>query len=188
VTDDANPDDVSLDEVVRRFVDAETALIDLRQHQTSLLDATQRFIATDAQLTDRTAGALAALEDARARLREQMESGAEIVQSTTELHASFAGTTTEVGLVLQTLRQIDPARMVRDLDELRRAGADNAAELREVRRLIVDLERIHGDLAAQHAKLTDAHADSLKRLKLLVPLSIVTLVVAVASVAVGLIR
>ena len=178
----------SLDTVVSRFISAEQALLDLRAEQARLLDATTRFISSDDEMRDRTATALEALEEARARLRQQILSGEEITKDTGDLHRSFAEAVAEIGQVLQTLRSIDPAAMSRDLAELRRDGADSASEVRELRRLSAELQRTHDQLTVSHAALVSAHNTSIQRLRLLIPVGVATLAAAIAAVIVGLVR
>jgi hypothetical protein len=181
-------DEATLDTVVKRFVSAEQALIDLRAQQAHLLEATSRFNATDDELRDRTGSALAALEDARTRLREQMEASATITKGTGDLHQSLTKAAKEVGLVLQTLRQIDPAAMSRDLGELRRATADNAAEVRELRRLVAEVQRNHDTLVTTHAALVATHADTARRIRLLLPVGMATLLISLTAVVIAIAR
>lgn len=185
MNDDTAP---SLDAVVSRFVSAEQALLDLRTEQSRLLDATTRFISSDDEMRGRTATALEALEEARARLRQQILSGEEITKDTGDLHRSLSEAVTEIGQVLQTLRSIDPAAMSRDLADLRRDGADNASEVRELRRLTAELQRTHDQLTISHAALVSEHNNSIQRLRLLVPVGLATLAAAIAAVVVGLVR
>ena len=185
MTDDDGP---VLDTVVGRFVSAEQALLDLRAEQARLLDATTRFISSDDEMRGRNATAVDALEEARARLRQQILSGEEITKDTGDLHRSLAEAVDEIGQVLQTLRSIDPAAMSRDLAELRRDGADNASEVRELRRLTAELQRTHDQLTVSHAALVSEHNTAIQRLRLLVPVGLATFAAAVAAVIIGLVR
>jgi hypothetical protein len=171
----------TLDEVIQRFVTAEQALVDLRSRQSDLIKAAERFREADTDLRNRTGSALSALEEARERLREQMKNGAEVAKDTRKLQGSFAETTREIGLVLETLRSIDPAEMSRGIGEIRRDAADNAAELRELRRLIFDLQRNQDSLAASQAELAKASAGSTRHLGRLLPVGIATLLASLTG-------
>ena len=75
--------------------------------------------------------------------------------------------------------------MTRDLAEIRRDGADNAAEVRELRRPVGDAQRNSTDNATELKELTrllaEEHSNTLKRLQMLVPASFAVLVTAVAA-------
>jgi len=188
MSDSSNVNDPNLEGVVKRFLSAEEALIDLRSQQQRLLDATTKYNAADADLRDRTNKALDALEDARARLRKQMESAEEISKDTSGLHRSLASATDEIGQVLQTLRQIDPAGMTRNIAELRRDGADQAVETREVRRLIAEVQRTHDQLVVGHTLLLGTHNDAVRRLRLLAPTTVAVLLVSVVALVLSVVR
>ena len=198
-----------LDQVIERFLTAERALIDLGSSQERLHEAVTVVQATGTELRERSTKAEAALEDARARLREQMLTSGELAKDTGELQRSLPEAASEIAEVLQTLRGIDPAAMTQDLAEIRRDGTDNAAEVRELRRLVGDLQRdgtanatelkeltrslselqrIHGELAISQAQLAEEHSGKLTRLQILVPVSFTTLVTAVAAVVISLVR
>lgn len=170
----------TIQDVVHRFVTAEQTLVDLQSERQRLLDATQRFIASDEDVRSRSSSALEALEEARARLREQYLASEGVTKTTGDLQTSTVEVLDEVGRVLETLREIDPAAMTRELSDLRRDSHDNAAEVRELRRLVAELQRSHDQIVQTHSSLVTTHEATGRRLRLLLPIGLITLLAAIS--------
>ena len=120
----------NLNEVVARFIAAEEAMTALRDRRVELQAAAERLLTAGDALENGTRTSVDALEAVRAELRAQLEADLECARQQAELDASVAQTASEMRLVLEQLRELDPAQLKTDLQELRRDGADNAAEVR----------------------------------------------------------
>jgi chromosome segregation ATPase len=136
-----------LTDVVGRFVAAESALDALRIRQTELRDATAQLRDAASDMGESTTRSVAALEDVRSDLRRRFEEEEARAVRQEAIDTEVAQVLAEMRLVLEQLRAIDPARVAHDLSEIRRDGADNASELREVRRLTDSVERAQGQIS-----------------------------------------
>lgn len=173
---DDRPDD--LNDVVFRFIAAEEALTALRDRRVELQAAAERLLTAGDALENGRRTSVDALEAVRAELRAQLEADLECARQQAELDASVAQAASEMRLVLEQLRELDPGRLKTDLQELRRDGADTAAEVRELRRLTNDMAReiqslgqLGAGLVSDHRtfesavqELSAAHAAGLERL------------------------
>lgn len=137
-----------LTDVVSRFIAAEGALDGLRVRQSELREAAAQLSEATTTMDQRTVSSVDALEAIRADLRRKLHEEHEYATRQAALDGDIADVLNEFELVLEQLRAIDPARLTRDLSEIRRDGADNASELREVRRLVDGIERGQGQMSA----------------------------------------
>ncbi|MFA5774602.1 MAG: hypothetical protein WC864_04395, partial [Ilumatobacteraceae bacterium] len=107
-------DQPSLENVILRFETAERSLVLLRDQLPQLLDATSKFVAADLEMRSRTTTAVNALEEIRARLREQIVSSDEVAKTTIDVYRSFTEVVDEFRQILLLLGSIDPAAMTKD--------------------------------------------------------------------------
>lgn len=136
-----------LTDVVGRFIAAEGALDALRIRHVELREAASQLYDASTEMDQRTGASVEALEAVRADLRRRLEDEHELADRQQAIDAAVAEVMAELRLVLEQLRAIDPARVAHDLSEIRRDGADNASELRELRRLTDSVERTQGQIS-----------------------------------------
>lgn len=174
-------DTSKLSQVITNFLSAEQALAELAGEQARLAAAASDFhkaagglAAAEKRSTERTRDSLSELEKLREQLRAHLEGSANWTQQSAETDQAIAAAAQKMKAVLDTLLEINPEAMSRDLAEMRRADADNASELREVRRLVADIER-----AARTLK--SGQLETQRGQQLLVRLQIATLVSAAVA-------
>ncbi|CAB4594878.1 MAG: hypothetical protein F2534_20410 [Actinobacteria bacterium] len=139
----------SLTDLVERFLRADEALEFVVDERARLAAASKELAQARTHMDVRTQSSVDALEQLRAQLRERMDAEADYAEAVQQHEGAVTELLHEVTALLTQLREIDPARFAREIDELRRDSADNASEVREVRRVIADLERHHAALVAE---------------------------------------
>jgi len=127
--------------VVDRFIRADEALESILDERARLSTAATELTTARTDMEQRTSTSVEALEQIRAELRLRMEQEARYTEGASRYEGTLSELLGEVSLTLQRLRSIDPEQFARDLTDLRRDGADNAAELREIRRTAGELQR-----------------------------------------------
>jgi hypothetical protein len=160
MTDTTNAE--QLTELVDRFIRADEALESILDERARLAKASAELAKARTDTEARTTTSLAALEQIRADLRFRLEQEVKFQEDAKQYEGALGSVLGEVSLTLQRLRSIDPEQFARDLAELRRDGADNAAELREVRRITGELQREQSTLRPAIDSAThriDSHLD-----------------------------
>lgn len=139
----SDPDDgtETLTELVERFLRADEALESVVDERARLAAAARDLAEARSDMAERTVTGIEALEALRTQLRERMSAEAEYAEAVSQHEGSLAELLAEVSSLLVQLRGIDPVQFARELGELRRDSADNAAEVREVRRALGEVER-----------------------------------------------
>jgi len=127
--------------IVQRFVAAEDALSSIAERREELRTATRELQETRASTSASTTSSMEALESVREDLRSRIQADERLAAARAELDVETGDVMSEIRDVLASLRAIDPTKFATELAELRRDGADNAAEVREVRRLTADVQR-----------------------------------------------
>lgn len=130
-----------LSDIVQRFVAAEDALTTLRERGGELQRAAEHLQQVTSAVDTSTRTSVEALEQTRADLRRRLETEQELAGNRGQLDTAIGEVMAEVHQVLVALQSIDPVRFAAELGELRRDGADNATEVREVRRLTDEVQR-----------------------------------------------
>lgn len=139
---DVAPDmEAQLQAVIADYRNAEDALTRLRAQYAKLQAASSQLEQARADLDrDRTArGAL--LAGAAEQVSDQVAHLASIVDRHDDVVTGMGEAAKALAAVASSIEGLDPAKISRDLDELRREVAGAGGEVREARRTLADVER-----------------------------------------------